>query len=119
MTDATNDRSTAANAGRRALVAFLLSTLDGFIATSEGVLWERFVWGQAEMEWKNEQFRRADTWVLERTMYETIIPWWSAVAAGAAPEDAGELSAADHDFAQMLSRMTKVVVSTTLAPNEN
>ena len=118
MTDGTIHRSAAGDAGTRKLVVFLHSTLDGFIAKSDGRFWERFAWGEAEMKWNTEQFRQADTWVLGRTMYETIVPWWTAVAAGAPPEDAGGLSPADYDFAEMLARMTKVAVSTTLQASE-
>jgi dihydrofolate reductase len=113
------DNSSAAGGATRKLVAFLHCTLDGFIANSEGVLWKRFAWGAVEMEWNNEQFRHADTWVLGRTMYETIVPWWTAVATGKVPADAGELGPADREFAEMLTRMTKVVVSRTLDAGED
>jgi dihydrofolate reductase len=111
--------STVGGAATRKLVAFLHTTLDGYIATSEGVFWQRFPWGEAEMEWNNEQFRQVDTWVFGRMMYETIVPWWTALAAGTAPEDAGELTQADREFAEMLTRMTKVVASRTLKDRED
>jgi dihydrofolate reductase len=119
MAETTFDDSLASSTGTRKLIAFLHTTLDGFIANSDGVFWERFAWGETEMEWNNEQFRQADTWVLGRAMYETIVPWWTTVAAGAAPEDAGEITRADRDFAEMLSKMTKVVASRTLSARED
>jgi hypothetical protein len=51
-------------------------------------------------------------------MYETIVPWWTAVATGTAPEDAGAITQADREFAEMLTRMTKVVASRTLKARE-
>ena len=109
--------ASAGDAARR-LVVFLHATLDGFIATAEGTFWEPFPWGEVEMRWNNDQFRNFDTWVLGRTMYEVIVPWWTAVAAGTAPEDAGELTPATREFADLLAGMTKVVVSRTLDPAE-
>lgn len=111
--------STDEHAHGRKLVVFVHATLDGFIATSDGAFWKRFPWGEAEMRWNNDQFRKSDTWVLGRTMYEIIVPWWTAVAAGTPPEDAGEITPATREFADLLAKMTKIVVSRTLDPGED
>jgi dihydrofolate reductase len=102
----------------RKLTLFVHATLDGFIATGDGTFWTHFPWGEAEMRWNNDQFRKADTWVLGRTMYEAIVPWWMAIAAGTPPEDAGEITPATREFADLLAGMTKIVVSRTLKPTE-
>lgn len=98
----------------RKLVFFVHSTLDGFIAKADDELWERFPWGEQEMAFTNDFFRTADTWVLGRRMYDVIVPWWAAVADGTAPEDAGNLTAQDREFADLVRGMTLVVVSRTV-----
>jgi dihydrofolate reductase len=98
----------------RTVTFFAHTTLDGFIADARGELWSRFVWGEEQMAFNNAFFRTADTWVLGRRMYEAIVPWWDAVAAGAPPEEAGALTERDHEFAALQRAMTRVVVSRTL-----
>jgi dihydrofolate reductase len=91
-------------------------TLNNRIAKADGTFWEPFPWGDEETAFLTRQFREADTWVLGRRAYETIVPWWDKVAAGEVPEDASAISAAEREFAGVLKTMTKVVLSTTLEP---
>jgi dihydrofolate reductase len=70
------------------------------------------------MAWLNELFRAADTWVLTRPLYEAIVPWWDAVAAGEVPDDVPEVSPVLRDFAGIQRAMTKVVISSTMDPGE-
>jgi len=109
----TNGKSWRGRAMRK-IVFFVHTTLDGFIANANDELWERFPWGEDEMAFTNDFFRSTDTWVLGRKMYEIIVPWWSAVAAGTPPEDASLITARDQEFADLLKGMTKVVISKTL-----
>jgi dihydrofolate reductase len=95
-------------------VFFMHTTLDGFIATTQGELWERFCWGDEEMAFGNDFFRTADTWVFGRVVYDVVVPWWDAVADGKTPEDGAVITARDREFAVILRGMTKVVVSRTL-----
>jgi dihydrofolate reductase len=90
------------------------STFNGRIANADGGFWEPFAWGQEEMAYLNEFFRTADTWALSRKLYEAIVPWWDSVAKGEIPDDAPAITAADREFAVMLSNMSKVVFSHTL-----
>jgi dihydrofolate reductase len=94
-------------------------TLNNRIANAEGGFWEPFPWGEEETSWLNGQFRQADTWALGRKAYETIVPWWDAVAAGEVPEGAPAISAADREFAALQKSMTKVVISNTLEAGED
>ena len=98
----------------RKIILHMQSTLDGRIATADGGFWEPFPWGDVEMAWLNDQFRAADTWVLTRPLYEAIVPWWDAVAAGEVPDDVPEVSPVLQDFARIQRAMTKVVISSTM-----
>ena len=103
----------------RKIVFHIQMTLNNRIANVEGGFWEPFPWGEEETAWLTEQFRDADTWALGRKAYETIVPWWDAVADGQAPDDASAISAADREFAAVQKSMTKVVISNTLEPGED
>jgi dihydrofolate reductase len=87
----------------------------GRIANGDGELWEPFPWGEPEIRHVNERFRAADTWVLGRRMYDVIVPWWTAVAAGDPPEEAGQLDAASLEFAEIFRDLDIAVFSRTLA----
>ena len=66
----------------RKIVAHMQTTLNSRIANADGVFWEPFPWGEEEQAYINEFFRAADILALSRVMYEAIVPWWDAVAAG-------------------------------------
>lgn len=100
----------------RRVTILMQTSLDLRIATGTGQFWEPFAWGTAEAAHVNEIFETADTWAMSRVVYEAVVPWWEAVAAGAGAQDAGEPTAEDHEFARILSGMTKLVFSRTLAP---
>lgn len=99
----------------RKIIVHMHMTLDGRIADDRGEFWEPFPWGETEMAYLNEViFRRVDTVVLSRVLYEAIVPWWDGVASGAMPSDAPQLGPAAHEFARLQARMTKVVFSRSL-----
>jgi dihydrofolate reductase len=100
----------------RKIVVHMQATLNNRIANADGGFWEPFPWGEPEMAYLNGFFREADTWALSRTLYEAIVPWWDMVAKGEVPDDAPEITAADREFGAMVTEMTKVVFSRTLAP---
>jgi dihydrofolate reductase len=95
------------------IIGHLQTTLDGRIAGGDGNLWEPFPWGDAEVAYVNETFRRADTWAMSRVLYDAIIPYWHAIAAGEPPREALPITPAFADFAQIQEAMTKVVFSRT------
>jgi dihydrofolate reductase len=92
------------------------ATFDNRIASADGGFWEPFVWGEEEMAYLNQFVGGADTWALSRKLYEAIVPWWDTVARGEVPDDAPTITAADREFAAMVTNMTKVVFSRTLPP---
>jgi dihydrofolate reductase len=103
----------------RKIAVHMHTTLNNRIANADGGLWEPFAWGEEEMAYLNQLFRAADTWALSRKVYEAIVPWWDTVASGEVPEDAPVLTAADREFAAMVTNMTKVVFSRTLPPADD
>jgi dihydrofolate reductase len=100
----------------RKIIGHLQTTLDGRIARGDGTLWEPFPWGEPEVAYVNETFRRADTWAMSRVLYDAIIPWWHGIATGHPPADAPPTTPAFADFAQIQEAMTKVVFSRGGAP---
>ena len=66
----------------RTLVVHMQTSLDGRIARADGTFWEPFAWGEVEQGFINEAFRRADTWVMGRHVFEAVVPWWEALARG-------------------------------------
>jgi dihydrofolate reductase len=99
----------------RKLTVHMQTTLDGRISKPDGLFWEPFSWGDEETAYVNEMFASADTWVMSRKLYEFVVPYWEQVAAGTAPDIGVASSAARDDFARILSGLTKMVFSHTLA----
>ena len=99
----------------RRVVFHAHTTVDGRIANADGDLWEPFPWGEAEIGYVNGRFRETDTWVLGRNMHDAIVPWWSSVAAGNPPAEAGELDAASLEFGAIFRDLRIAVFSRTLA----
>jgi dihydrofolate reductase len=98
----------------RKIVVHMQTTLNNRIANHKGAFWEPFPWGDEEMAYITEAFRKADAWVMGRRTYEAIVPWWDIVADGKVPEDVPEVSSVMKEFADLLRGMTKVVFSKTL-----
>lgn len=103
----------------RKLVLHMHVTANNRIAKANGEFWEPFPWGEEEMAYLNERIRSADTWAFGRVMFEAIVPWWDSVARGQVPEDVPAVTAADQEFAQLLSQLTKIVFSRTLPPADD
>lgn len=101
----------------RKIVFHIQMTLNNCIAKADGTFWEPFPWGEEETAFLTEQFREADTWALGRKAYETIVPYWDAVAAGEIPDGASAISTADREFAAVQKSLTKVVFSASLEPS--
>lgn len=99
----------------RTLTVQMQMTLDGRISRPDGLFWEPFPYGEEEMAHVNRSFAAADTWVMSRRLYEFVVPYWEQVAAGTAPDLGVPASPARDEFAQILSGLDKVVLSTTLA----
>ena len=97
----------------RKLVFHIQTTLNSRIADADGGFWEPFPWGEEETAHLNEQFRRADTWVMGRVTYEAIVPYWDGVADGRIPDDTA-VTPTDREFAAIQHGLAKVVFSTTL-----
>lgn len=91
------------------------TTLDGRIANREGMFWQPFPWGEEEMNYINDLFRSADTWVLGRLMHDVIVPWWTDVAAGKIPEGVAQIGPASEEFARIFLELDIVVFSRALA----
>ncbi len=98
----------------RNVVVVMQTTLDGRISTADGQFWQPFAWGEEETAYLNEAYAGADTWVMSRPLYETVVPYWEEVAAGrcADPDVLG--SPASLEFARMVTGLRKVVLSRTL-----
>jgi len=101
----------------RKIVVHMQATLDNRIANAQGLFWEPFPWGDEEMAYINEQFRRADTFAAGRHVYEVVVPWWETVARGEVPDDVPDVSAVGREFAQILAGMTKLVFSRPPLPD--
>lgn len=99
----------------RKIIVHMQTTLDGRISKPDGFFWEPFPWGDEETAYVNQKFAAADTWVMSRKLYEFVVPYWEQVAAGTAPDIGVPSTPAREEFAQILTRLTKVVFSTTLA----
>ena len=90
------------------------TTLNNRIATQNGDFWEPFPWGDTEQAFANKLYAGTDTWVLTRTMFEAIVPWWETVAQGNVPEDVEAVSETYVEFANLLAGMRKIAISRTL-----
>jgi dihydrofolate reductase len=98
----------------RKLILHMMTTMDGFIADSEGRLgggWTN--WDEEMKQFYIQLFATSDTIMYGRVIYEEMVPAWAAIADGNSPPG---LSITDGDlaFAHRLGDMTKIVLSTTL-----
>jgi dihydrofolate reductase len=103
----------------RKIIVHMQTTLDGRISNQDGLFWEPFPFGDAEMAFVNSAFKDCDTWAMSRRLYEFVVPYWEQVAAGEAPAAAGPVTPARADFAAILSDLTKVVFSRTIGPDDS
>ena len=99
----------------RKLTVHMQVTLDNRISRPDGLFWEPFPYGEEETTYVNRMFAAADTWVLSRKLYDFVVPYWEQVAAGTAPDIGVSDDPSRDEFAQILTGLTKVVFSTTLA----
>jgi dihydrofolate reductase len=102
----------------RKVVVHMQTTLNNRIGKADGTFWEPFPWGEQEQAFLNDSFRQADTWMFGRRVYEAVVPWWDTVAAGEIAADVPAVSDVDREFAQILKGLRKVVISSTLEPDE-
>lgn len=98
----------------RRLKLFMTTTIDGFIATADGGLWDAFPWPSEMQEFANDFYRSVDTAIYGRQTYEAIVPWWRNVAEGRYPLDV-EITEREIELAEMLQQIKKFVVSRTLS----
>jgi dihydrofolate reductase len=99
----------------RKIIVHMQTTLDGRISNADGFFWEPFPYGDEETTYVNQRFAAADTWVLSGRFYRFVVPYWEQVAAGTAPDIGVPDSPARDEFARILTGLTKVVFSRTLA----
>jgi dihydrofolate reductase len=92
----------------RQLVSYMFTSLDGFIADADGELdWVPI--DDELMGFANETFGAAEGIVFGRKNYRVFVEYWDHLD----PADPS-VSALEVEFARIFSRMTRVVVSTTL-----
>jgi dihydrofolate reductase len=99
----------------RTITVLMQVTLDGRISKPDGLFWQPFAWGEEETAYVNEAYAQADTWAMSRTLYEVVVPYWEEVAAGTSADHDVLESPASIEFARLVGRMRKVVLSRTLA----
>jgi dihydrofolate reductase len=103
----------------RKLILHMMTTLDGFIADSEGRLdggWTN--WDDEMQQFYNQLFAATDTIMYGRGIYEEMVPAWAAIADGN-PPPGYHVTDAERTFANRLGQITKVVVSRTLRHSED
>ena len=98
----------------RNVVVVMQTTLDGRISTADGQFWQPFAWGEEETAYLNETYAGADTWLMSRPLYETVVPYWEEVADGRCADPDVLDSPASLEFARMVTGLRKVVLSRTL-----
>jgi dihydrofolate reductase len=92
----------------RQLVSYMFTSLDGFIADSDGQLdWVPI--DDELMGFANEYFEAAEGIVFGRKVYQLFVDYWDQLDP-ANPS----VTALEVEFARIFSGMTRVVVSTTL-----
>jgi dihydrofolate reductase len=92
----------------------MMTTIDGFIADSEGRLSGWTNWDE-EMKafYNSEVFAGSDTIMYGRRIYEEMVPPWTAIA-DRHPHHGETLTEGDVAFGKRVRDMDKVVVSTTM-----
>jgi len=98
----------------RKLVLHMMTTMDGFIADSEGKLGGWTNWDEEMKDFYNDEvFAASDTIMYGRRIYEEMVPAWTAIADRHSHH--GEaLTDGDVAFGKRVRDMEKIVVSTTL-----
>jgi dihydrofolate reductase len=98
----------------RKLILHMMTTMDGFIADSEGKLGGWTNWDEEMKEFYNDEvFAASDTIMYGRGIYEEMVPAWTAIA-DRHPHHGETLTEGDVAFGKRVRDMEKIVVSTTL-----
>lgn len=97
----------------RKLTLHMTTTVDGFIAKSDGTLWDGFPWPREMQEFTNDFFGDVDTALYGRLTYEAIVPWWHKIAIGQPPAGV-PITDREVELAQLLEGIAKVVFSRTM-----
>jgi dihydrofolate reductase len=97
----------------RTVTLFMQTTIDGYVATADGGLWEAFPWPGEMQDFANAFYRSVDTAVYSRRTYETIVPWWRNVAHGTQPADI-EVTDREVELATIIEHLDRFVFSRTL-----
>jgi dihydrofolate reductase len=97
----------------RKLTLHMTTTVDGFIAKSDGTLWDAFPWPREMQQFTNDFFGDVDTALYGRLTYEAIVPWWHKIAIGQPPAGV-PITDREVELAQLLEGIAKVVFSRTM-----
>ncbi len=99
------------------LILTMHTSADGFVATESGEMWPAFGWPPEAQIVVNELYREASAVVYGRTLYETVVPFWTRVASDGVPEGA-PLGPVDVEFAHLMVDLPKYVVSHDVTPSD-
>ena len=98
----------------RKLILHMMTTMDGFIADSEGKLSGWTNWDEEMKDFYNDEvFAASDTIMYGRRIYEEMVPAWTAIA-DRHPHHGETPTEGDVAFGKRVRDMKKIVVSTTL-----
>ena len=92
------------------LILTMHTSADGFVATDDGEMWPAFGWPPEAQAHLNDLYREAAAVIYGRRIYETVVPFWTGIAANGLPEDM-PLGETDLEFASIMSPLPKYVVS--------
>jgi len=97
----------------RRLTRCIPVSTDGFIATGDDELGDWFTWDEEMQAFVNGILRSIDTIVCGRVCFETIVPYWDAIADGD-PSAEAVVTDGDREFAATMQGVDRVVLSRTL-----
>lgn len=92
------------------LIVTMHTSADGYIARSDGSLWDGFGWPPAVQARLTEIYKSAAAVVYGPRLFDAVVPFWTAVNEDPESSDARDAGPEGREFAAVLATVPKVVL---------
>lgn len=91
------------------LIVTMHTSADGYVARSNGSLWDGFGWPAPVQARLTEIYKTASTVVYGPRLFQAVVPFWTAVHEDPDSADARDVGPEGREFAAVLATLPKIV----------